>query len=213
MTHCKHYFEILLYVTFVFMREENQKRRRKCFTSFNDYNLPSCSAFFHFHITMNKDSYCFQSNNNVFSNNLLLVFSTSVLFLKVSLNKTSNIKLRLFVFLIVYLLFFLLKQIKIPDHYEVIRTFSRYEFLTFDYIDSCEDVQTFITQLTINTYSVSKLEYKNQNSFSLLLLLLSGNISFNPGPVHQGTMQCSSEWNVFRSRDLHFIYLNINSLL
>ena len=153
---------------------------------------------------MNKDSYCFQSNNNVFSNDLLLVFSTSVLFLKVSLNKTSNIKLRLFVFLIVYLLFFLLKQIKIRDHNEVIRTFSRYEFFTFDYIDSCEDVQTFI---------ISKLEYKNQNSFSLLLLLLSGNISFNPGPVHQGTMQCSSEWNVFRSRDLHFIYLNINSLL
>ena len=70
-----------------------------------------------------------------------------------------------------------------------------------------------IIQLIINHYSVSKLEYKNLNSFSQLLLLHSGEISLHPGPIHQDTMQCSSEWNVFRSRGLHFIHLNINTLL
>ena len=65
----------------------------------------------------------------------------------------------------------------------------------------------------MNHYSVSKLEYKNLNSFSQMLLLLSGNISTNLGFFHQDTMQYSSEWNVFRSRGLHFIHLNINSLL
>ena len=69
------------------------------------------------------------------------------------------------------------------------------------------------TQLTINHFSISKLKYKNLNSFSQLLLLLSGDISLNPGPVHQGTLQCSNEWNVFKNRGLHFIHLNINSLL
>ena len=77
----------------------------------------------------------------------------------------------------------------------------------------CEDIQTLITQLTINHYSVWKIEYKNLNSFSQLLLLLSGDISLNPGPVHQDTTQFSSEWKVFRSRGLHFIHLNIDSLL
>ena len=72
-----------------------------CFCSFNDCNSPSCSAFFHFHINIDKDADCRQSNNNVFSNDLWLVLSTSVLFLKVWFNKTSNIKLRLFVFLII----------------------------------------------------------------------------------------------------------------
>ena len=100
-----------------------------------------------------------------------------------------------------------------PDHYEVIRTYSRYEYFTFDCIDTCEDIQTLITQPTINHYSVSKLEYKNLNLFSQLLLLLSGNISLNPDAVRQDTTQCSSEWNIFRSRGLHFIYLNITSLL
>ena len=90
-------------------------------------------------------------------------------------------------------------QIKILDQYEVIRTCSRHEFFTFDYIDICEDFQTLITQLTITHYSMSKLEYKNLNSFSKLLLFASGDISLNPGFVQQNTSQCSSEWNVFRS--------------
>ena len=69
------------------------------------------------------------------------------------------------------------------------------------------------TQLTINHFSISKLKYKNLNSFSQLLLLLTGDISLNSGPVHQGTLQCSYEWNIFKNRGLHFIHLNINSFL
>ena len=61
--------------------------------------------------------------------------------------------------------------------------------------------------------SILKLKYKNLNFFSQLLLLLSGDISLNPCPVHQGTLQCSNEWNVFNNRGFHFIHLNINSLL
>ena len=45
------------------------------------------------------------------------------------------------------------------------------------------------------------------------MLLLSGDISLNPGPVDQDKLQCSNEWNVFKKSGLHFIYLNINSLL
>ena len=43
-----------------------------CFTSFNDCNSLSCSAFIHFHINIDKDADCLQSNNNVFSNDLWL---------------------------------------------------------------------------------------------------------------------------------------------
>ena len=46
-----------------------------------------------------------------------------------------------------------------------------------------------------------------------MLILLSVNVSLNPGPVHQDTLQCSSEWNVFKKRGLRFTHLNINSLL
>ena len=86
-------------------------------------------------------------------------------------------------------------------------------FFTFDYIDTCENIQSLETQLAINHFSISKLKYKNLNVFSQLSLLLSGNKSLNPGPVHQGTLQYSNEWNVFKNRGLHFVHLNINSLL
>ena len=46
-----------------------------------------------------------------------------------------------------------------------------------------------------------------------LLLLLSGDISLNPGPPHNNQLQPQSEWSVFNSRGLHFIHFNINSLL
>ena len=108
---------------------------------------------------------------------------------------------------------FLHKHIKTPDHSEVIRSCSKHENLTFDYIDTCENIQSLETQLTINHFSISKLKYKNLYSFSQLLLLLSGDISLSPGPVHQGTLQCSNEWNVFKNRGLYFVHLNINSLL
>ena len=134
-------------------------------------------------------------------------------FLKVWFNNRSNIKLRLLVILVVSVMLFLHKHIKTPDHNEAIRSCSKHEFFTFDYIDTCENIQSLETQLTINHFSISKLKYKNLNSFSQLLLLLSGDISLNPGPVHQGTLQCSNEWNVFKNRGLHFIHLNINSLL
>ena len=105
--------------------------------------------FFHFHINIEKGADCLQNNNNVYANDLWLAFA-SVLFLKVWFNKTGIIKLRLFVFLLVYLLLSLHKQIKTPDHYEVIWTCCRYEFFTFDYIDTFKDIQTLITQPTIN---------------------------------------------------------------
>ena len=62
-------------------------------------------------------------------------------------------------------------------------------------------------------FSISKLQYRNSNSYFNLLLLLSGDIRLNPGPLHNNQLQPQSEWSVFNSRGLHFIHLNVNSLL
>ena len=44
-------------------------------------------------------------------------------------------------------------------------------------------------------------------------MLLSDNISLNPGLVHQDTSQCPSEWNVYRSRGFHLFHLSIKNLI
>ena len=77
----------------------------------------------------------------------------------------------------------------------------------------CDDFQFSITRMNSIFYSNSKLKYRNLNSFFKLLILLSGDISRNPGPNHHHKLQCLKKWNIFKSRDLHFIHRNVNSLL
>ena len=46
-----------------------------------------------------------------------------------------------------------------------------------------------------------------------MLLLLSGDISLNPEYFHNLQPLNHDEWNIFKHRGLHFLHLNINSLL
>ena len=71
----------------------------------------------------------------------------------------------------------------------------------------------FIFALLPCLFSISKLQYRNSNSYFNLLLLLPGDISLNPGPLHNNQLQPQSKWSVFNSKGLHFIYLKVNSLL
>ena len=45
------------------------------------------------------------------------------------------------------------------------------------------------------------------------MLLLSGDISLNLGAVYNNQSLHSNEWNVFTSKGIHLIHLNVNSLL
>ena len=65
----------------------------------------------------------------------------------------------------------------------------------------------------MSIFAISKFRFKNDNSFCPLLLILSGNISLNPGPLSNPQLFKEEEWRAFSSRGLHLIHLNINSLL
>ena len=53
--------------------------------------------------------------------------------------------------------------------------------------------------------------HKNNFLYLKLILLLSGDISLNQGPIQNDHL--TENWKTFRNRGLHFIHLNINSLL
>ena len=55
--------------------------------------------------------------------------------------------------------------------------------------------------------------YRNSKSYYQLILLLSGDISLNPGPFYNLEPLDHDEWSIFKHRGLHFPHLNINSLL
>ena len=55
--------------------------------------------------------------------------------------------------------------------------------------------------------------YRNSKSYYQLPLLLSGDISLNLGPFYNLEALDHDEWSIFKHRGLHFLHLNINSLL
>ena len=86
-------------------------------------------------------------------------------------------------------------------------------FFTYESINTGDNVETLCLHSDLVFFSISKLQYRYSNSYFSLLLLLSGDISLNPGLPHNNQLQTQSEWSVFNSRGLHFIHINVNSLL
>ena len=53
----------------------------------------------------------------------------------------------------------------------------------------------------------------NNKTYFRLLLLLSGDISPNPGLINGSQQYSNYQWAVFKKRGLHFAHININSFL
>ena len=61
--------------------------------------------------------------------------------------------------------------------------------------------------------AITNLKYKDRNNFYQFLLLLSGDISLNPGPVQIYPTVNVNIWKPLNKKGLHFLHININSLL
>ena len=106
-----------------------------------------------------------------------------------------------------------MKYFNHSDIYGGIRTCSQLHSFPYESINTCDTVETSCLHSDLVFFSISKLQYRNSNSYFNLLLLLSDDISLNPGLLHNNQLQLQSEWSLFNSRGLHFIHLSVNSLL
>ena len=116
------------------------------------------------------------------------------------------------------LIVFILLQIHLdsPSHqktYLKIKVFNKIQFFTLEFIHTCDDLISFRFNYLCKFHTIPKLKRMNNKSFLRILLILSGDISLNPGPVYNNQSLHSNEWNVFRSKGIHLIHLNVNSLL
>ena len=57
------------------------------------------------------------------------------------------------------------------------------------------------------------LKQMSNKSFLCIVLILSADISLNPGPIYNNDSLDPNEWDVFKLKGIHLIHLNINSLL
>ena len=61
--------------------------------------------------------------------------------------------------------------------------------------------------------AITNLKYKNYNNIYQFLLLLSGEVSLNPGPVQISPAVNANIWEPLNKKGLHFLHTNINSSL
>ena len=93
-----------------------------------------------------------------------------------------------------------------------VKVCNQIQFFTPEYIRACVALDNFRLNYLFKISIISTIKRLNNNSFYGILLLLSGDISLNPGPKNNLQPLDSNEWNVFKSEGLHLIHLNISSL-
>ena len=86
-------------------------------------------------------------------------------------------------------------------------------FFSIELIKISNELSNQTQYLYLQLDSLKKIScLKNHSLYLKLILLLLGDISFNLGP-NRTNHQLIENLKVFKIRDLHFIHLNINSLL
>ena len=88
-----------------------------------------------------------------------------------------------------------------------------FQFFTHDTIEITNEVNTSHSQKELSIFIISKFRFRNNNSFCPLLVLLSGGISLNPGPLSNSQLFKQEKLQAFTNWRLHLICLNINSVL
>ena len=153
-----------------------------------------------------------ESNTNSFKPEILSSVFT-LMFYHIFLKHNRELRIKIFEFLILISVLNVMKYFNHSEVYDGIKIFIQLHFFTYESINTCDNVETSCLHSDLVFFSISKLQYRNSNSYFNLLLLLSGGISLNPGPPHNNQLQLQSEWSVLNSRGLHFIHLYVNSLL
>ena len=118
-----------------------------------------------------------------------------------------------FIFALIAILFLVSNSpLKITSINKDLNLCSKSDFFTTESINVCNFISKANLRNNLNFFTFSKLKYKNNQSFLKHILLLSGDVSLNPGPSQIPQLN-SETWSPFRKRGLHFLHLNINSIL
>ena len=144
----------------------------------------------------------------------LFVFSFILLFLLLP----HKIDLRLKVCTSTILLFFSISHFSskkslssFPEN--TLNNISIPEFFTYKSNTASNFASMICFNRELNLFCFSSLRYQNTKTYFPLLRLLSGDISLNRGPINGSQQHNYDQRAVFKKRGLHFLHININSLL
>lgn len=84
-------------------------------------------------------------------------------------------------------------------------------FFIIEILHITHELNEFLTDMDLKLFNISKMKNKNNVLYLIMLLILSGDINLNPGPVKRHQTK-DEKFEVPNSKGLHFMHLNINSL-
>ena len=147
-------------------------------------------------------------NNSVFLIIIFIIFR--------SFSRKQNKCLRLCYFSVFWFLIVALKfQINKGFHFNfsLLQKCPKNDFFNLETLTSCCHIQHITLHKNFVFLAVTNLKYKNYTNFYKFLLLLSGDVSLNPGPVQRSPDINSTIWQPLNKKGLHFLHINLNSLL
>ena len=99
-----------------------------------------------------------------------------------------------------------------PLNFTSLQKCSPNEFFNLETM-TCHYIQHMTLHKNLVCLAITNLKYKDYNNFYQFLLLLSGDVSLNPGPVQISPAVNVNIWEPLNKKGLHFLHININSLL
>ena len=100
------------------------------------------------------------------------------------------------------------------SHHENLRNRSKNMFFSIRSLDLVKDIDNFQQNCYFQLLTLSKMKNKHHSLFLIFVLLLSGNISTNPGPNQNRNINHSNNNRLpFQKSGIHITHLNVNSLL
>ena len=148
------------------------------------------------------------------SDNILCwIIIFSIFFIKLRSKRSSKWFYIYLFFYTAFLYVFNFKQMHRENSTQKLKLCTKKQFFTIETLN----LSSYITNLTIKNnfeYLVKcKIQYKHYHNFFQLALLLSGDVELNPGDSQVIQIRDSDIWNPMKKKGLHFLHLNVNSLI
>ena len=211
-------FSIIATTFYNIVYNNNFTRSKSCFDNINIYInasvRPLCLANVFIFDQKETISVSSTPSSSITSYNLVIFYFIGAILSSIFYEKDNfNITKQLFPFLIYFFLCFSansLHKSKICD----LKYCPNNEFFSTELIKITGDISSAEMLMSSRYFALNKLRIKRNECFKIyhLLILLSGDVSLNPGSSQYPPYN-DDKFEPFRKRGLHFLHINVNSLL
>ena len=153
-------------------------------------------------------------SSSITSYNLVIFYFIGAILSSIFYKKDNfNITKQLFPFLIYFFLCFSANSLHKSKNCDL-KCCPNNEFFSTELIKITSDINSAEMLMSSRYFALNKLRIKRNECFKFyhLLILLSGDVSLNPGPSQYPPYN-DDKFEPFRKRGLHFLHINVNSLL